>query len=219
MSGQSSLYRLHTASGCKFSGNRMAIRQSVAIQSLTHVRLFVTLWTTAHQAPLSMGFPRQEYWSGLPVPSPGDILDKGIKPTSLASPALAGIFFNISATWEAQEAQTRSIPVTPTQEGNLSQVLKRNGSETKEFYERGGKAERHILIVTFQTQVIKARSLPPGTYAQKVGLVAFNQTLELRTRKIINFSQIPCMHINPICTWSYLERKRYSYYREYTGIY
>ena len=89
----------------------------------------------------------------------------------------------------------------------------------KEFYERGGKAAGHILIVTFQTQVIKARSLPPGTSAQKVELVAFNQTLELRTRKIINFSQIPCMHMNPTCTWSYLERKRYSYYREYMGIY
>ena len=51
------------------------------------------LWTVAHQAPLSMQFPRQEYWSGLPFPSPGDLLEPGIKPTSLASPALAGRFF------------------------------------------------------------------------------------------------------------------------------
>ena len=51
---------------------------------------FVTLWTVAHQAPLSMGFPRQEYWSGLPYPTPGDLLDPGIKP---ASPALAGGLF------------------------------------------------------------------------------------------------------------------------------
>ena len=52
-----------------------------------------TPWTLAHQAPLSMGFPRQEYWSGLPFPSPGDLLDPDIKPRSLMSPALAGRFF------------------------------------------------------------------------------------------------------------------------------
>ena len=50
---------------------------------------FVTPWTVACQAPLSMGFPRQEYWSGLPCPSPGDLSNPGIEPTS----ALAGGFF------------------------------------------------------------------------------------------------------------------------------
>ena len=49
--------------------------------------------TVADQAPLSMGFPRQEYWSGLPFPSPGDLPDSGIKPKS---PALAGRFFPLS---------------------------------------------------------------------------------------------------------------------------
>ena len=48
------------------------------------------------QAPLSMGFPRQEYWSGLPFPSPGDLPDPGIEPESLVSPALAGGFFTTS---------------------------------------------------------------------------------------------------------------------------
>ena len=52
-----------------------------------------TPWTVAHQAPLSMGFSRQEYWSGLPFPSPGDLPDPGIEPASLVSPALAGGFF------------------------------------------------------------------------------------------------------------------------------
>ena len=50
------------------------------------VRLFVTLWTLAHQAPLSMGSSRQGYWSGLPCP-PGDLRDAGIKPASLMFPA------------------------------------------------------------------------------------------------------------------------------------
>ena len=63
------------------------------VQLLGHVRLFETPWTVAHQAPLSMGFPRQEYWSGLPFPSPGYLPNLGIKPASPASPALAGRFF------------------------------------------------------------------------------------------------------------------------------
>ena len=60
----------------------------------------VSLWTVAHQAPLSMGFPRQEYWSGLPLPTPRDH-HPGIELTSLASPALAAVFFTASTTWEA----------------------------------------------------------------------------------------------------------------------
>ena len=60
---------------------------------LSCIQLFVTSWTIARQAPLSMGFPRQEYWSGLPVPAPGDLPNPGIQPASLESPALAeGLF-------------------------------------------------------------------------------------------------------------------------------
>ena len=62
------------------------------------VRLFVTPWTVAHQAPLSMGFSRQEYWSGLPCPPPGDLPHPGIEPVSPLSPASAGRFFTTSAT-------------------------------------------------------------------------------------------------------------------------
>ena len=58
------------------------------------------------QAPLSMGFSRQEYWSGLPCPPPGDLPDPGIKPISLMFPALAGRFFTASAAWEALESRT-----------------------------------------------------------------------------------------------------------------
>ena len=54
------------------------------LSRFSRVRLFATLWTVAHQAPPSMGFSRQEYWSGLPVPSPGDLPDSGIKPRSPA---------------------------------------------------------------------------------------------------------------------------------------
>ena len=65
----------------------------VCVQSLSHVQLSVSPWTIAHQAPLSMGFSRQEYWSGLPFSPPGDLLDLRIKPMSLASPELSGGFF------------------------------------------------------------------------------------------------------------------------------
>ena len=64
------------------------------------------LWDSvdcSHKAPLSMGFPKQEYWSGLPSLPPGDLPDPGIKPTSLKSPVLAGGFFTTSATWEAHD--------------------------------------------------------------------------------------------------------------------
>ena len=60
---------------------------------LSHVRLFVTPWTAARQAPLSTKFSRQEYWSGLPFPPSGDLPDPGTEPKSLASPALAAGFF------------------------------------------------------------------------------------------------------------------------------
>ena len=70
---------------------------------LSCVWLFLTLWTVVHQAPLSMGFPRQEYWSGFPFLPPGDLPNAGIEPESPASPVLAGRFF---ATLEAQELST-----------------------------------------------------------------------------------------------------------------
>ena len=62
----------------------------------------VTPWSIAHHAPLSMGFPRQEYWSRLPFPSPGDLLGPGVESMSPATPVLAGRFFTLRASqaWE-----------------------------------------------------------------------------------------------------------------------
>ena len=65
------------------------------------VQIFVASWTVAHQAPLSMEFSRQEHWSKLPFPTPGDLPDPGIEPMALASPALAGRFFTTTSTWES----------------------------------------------------------------------------------------------------------------------
>ena len=67
----------------------------------SHVQLFATPWTLACQAPLSLGFSRQEYWSGLPFPTPGDLPDPGIELKTFKSPVLVGGFFTTSATQEA----------------------------------------------------------------------------------------------------------------------
>ena len=90
----------------------------VCAQWLNCVCFFVTPWTVSHQAPLSMEFSRQEYWSGLPFLSPGELPDPGIESVSLEFPALAGRFFTTappgsyhqmlsSALWQLQ-----SIPVS-----------------------------------------------------------------------------------------------------------
>ena len=82
----------------------MGLYMYICVCVLSHfgyVWLFATLWTVVPQAPLSTGFSRQEYWSGVPFPPPGDLPDLGIKSASLKSPALAGGFFTSSTTWEA----------------------------------------------------------------------------------------------------------------------
>ena len=69
---------------------------------LNHVQLFATLWTVTLQTPLSMGFPRQENWSGLPFPSPGDLPDPGIELMSLA---LVGRFFTTEPSGKLLKSQ------------------------------------------------------------------------------------------------------------------
>ena len=85
------------AACCELSTTTSAARLQVSLlffhsedRVLSHVQFFLTPWTVAHQAPPSMEFSREEYWSGLPFPSPGGLPDPGIEP---ASPALAGRFF------------------------------------------------------------------------------------------------------------------------------
>ena len=68
------------------------------------LQLCPNLWNVAHQAPLSVGFPRQTYWSGLLFPPPGDLPDPEIKPVSLMSPALAGRIFTTSTTWLSESS-------------------------------------------------------------------------------------------------------------------
>ena len=67
----------------------------IVVQLLSHVQLFATPWTVAHQALLSMGFSRQEYWSGMLFPTPGDLSNPGIEPSS---PTMAGTVSNLIAS-------------------------------------------------------------------------------------------------------------------------
>ena len=82
--------------------SRCCVSMHVCVLScFSCVGLFATLWAAARQAPLSMGFSRQEYWCGLPFPSPGYLPNPGVEPVSLTSPALSTGFFTTSSTWES----------------------------------------------------------------------------------------------------------------------
>ena len=88
-------------SGLKRTGQAHSFCTECVLSHFSHIQLFATVWTVASQAPLSMGFPRQEYWSGLPCPPPGHLPNPGIESKHPVSPALAGGFFTTSTTWEA----------------------------------------------------------------------------------------------------------------------
>ena len=83
--------------------SRVVLDDLVVFQSLSRVQLFATLWTVAHQAPVSMGLSRQEYWSGLPCSLQGDLPDPGMEPASLKSGALAGGSLPLVPPWEDPE--------------------------------------------------------------------------------------------------------------------
>ena len=79
----------------------------------------MTIWTVGRRVPLSMGFSRQEYWSGLPFPFPENLPDPEINVASLMSPSLAGEFFTTRVTWEAQSDRKEF-----TKRGNMISILK-----------------------------------------------------------------------------------------------
>ena len=84
---------------------------SCSVASVMSDSLCVTLWTVPRQVPLSTGFSRQEYWSGLPFPPPGDLLDPGIEPMLPVSPVLAGMFFITEPPWKPETVSLYSLTV------------------------------------------------------------------------------------------------------------
>ena len=109
-------------------------------------RLIATPWTVAHQAPLYMGFSRQEFWSRLPFPSPGELSDPGIEPTS---PALAGRFFTLTPPGKLSKlaAAAKSRQSCPTlchpRDGSQSGQKKKKMLEVQG--RRGGRAAPYVL--------------------------------------------------------------------------
>ena len=101
------------------------------LSHFSRVQLFATLWTSACQATLSMGFPRQEYWSGLPCPPPGDLPDSGIEPASLLSPALASRYFTTSTTWGTLNLPYDQQSQYWSYHNSREQVLVKSGKSTK----------------------------------------------------------------------------------------
>ena len=100
---QNYVYRLLTVYSIIYLAILHFIKYSTCLLShFSCVWLFATPWIVACQAPLSMGFCRQEYWRGVPCPPPGDHPDSGIEPMSFTSPTLAAAFFTTASTWKAQ---------------------------------------------------------------------------------------------------------------------
>ena len=106
--------RVHSKGSCCAKKKNMTQYKDCSCLVAVMFDSFAILGTAAQWAPLSMGFSRQKYWSGLPFPLSGDLPYPGIEPMSLVSPALAGGFFTTSATWEVAHThgQADSLPVS-----------------------------------------------------------------------------------------------------------
>ena len=114
--------------------------------SLSHAQLCVTLWTIVRQAPLSVGFLRQESWSGLPFPTPGDLPSPGIKPTSLVFPALVGSFFTTAAPGKPTKSARGHVNAGATRARPIQQPLESHlGLEVID--QRNSRAESCIVLL------------------------------------------------------------------------
>ena len=129
------------------------------LSHFSHVWLFVTPWIVACQAPLSMGFSSQKYWSGLPFPFPGELSHPGIEPISLMSPALTGGFFTTCPTWGAnlyKTPQQKSATIWAWGAPNIHGSAKRvNRSFCSSSWHMLSKTRKHIS----GTQVVKSLAL------------------------------------------------------------
>ena len=114
------------------------------LSHFSRVRLFAILLTVARQVVLSMGCSRQEYWSGLPCPPPGDLPNSGIEPTSIRSPVLAAGFLTTSTTWEAPPHTQHTHP--QFNHGESYQANLSEGAFYKPFDQYSLKASRSLKI-------------------------------------------------------------------------
>ena len=125
-----------------------ACKWKVRVKSLSRVRLFATPWTAAHQAFQSMGFPRQEYWSGVPFPPPGDLPKPGIKPSSLACPASAAGFFTTAPPGKPKYFSSVNI---------VSQIFFINEKHKILFFKVISQHEMYLFLNKNETYYFSAR--------------------------------------------------------------
>ena len=115
----------------RYADDTALMAESEKVKSLSCVQLFVTPWTEAYQAPRSMGFSRQEYWSGLPFPSPGDLPNPGIEPSSPALQTDALLSEPLEKPVAESEEELRSLLVKVKEESEKS-WLKAQHSENED---------------------------------------------------------------------------------------
>ena len=140
----------------------------VCVQSLSGVRLFATPWTVACQAPLPMEYSRQGYWSRLPIPTPGDLPNPGIEPTSLASPALAGRFFTTAPPGKPVTFTTFHAKITHTGTQRTTELQLRihfigvmRSSPAHLAVSRRGAPSRPRMCADPQSRTLRERVMPP----------------------------------------------------------
>ena len=165
------------------------------LSRLSCVHLFVAPWTVACQAPLSTGLSRQEYWGGLPLPSPGDLPDPGTEPMSLMSPALAGRFFS-GCNWSKVSGQSRQLLVAQQPRGFLSG----HNYDLFRILWTGSSCEptahhAHLHILSTACTLTACRSpwiLPQSTYEEKALFTAGKKKRHVAiSLKRINPSRLP----------------------------
>ena len=166
-----------------------------ALSCFSCVLFFATPWTTACQAPLSMGFPRQEYWSGLPCPLlQGIFLTQESNLRLLSLPALLGMFFTTNAAWEAHGYIKRSLKLSP--QPLRIHVL--------------GAAICHVRSPAL-LQVCHAERWPEGTHGRAWPIPTFSSHLSPETRNVNegrpSTDSRPSQHLTAIA-WVTLSKKR-----------
>ena len=181
-----------------------------ACSVICHVWLFLLLWAVAYQAPLSMGFSRQEYQSGLPCPPPEDLTNPGIKPASLMSSALAGGFFTTSATWVkvAQSCLTLCNPMDYT----VHRILQARILEWVAFpFSRGSSQPRDQtqvsyiagrFITSWATREVQSHLRSPFNHHVTIthtGLNKCNRLSQFALKRSFNQCSLYCPYCQNTC--------------------
>ena len=169
---------------------------SCVLSHFSHVQLSANLWTAACQAPLSVGFSRQEYWRGLPFPSPRDLPNPGIEPESLMSPALSGVFLSL-----VSHLAKRKLLELTTEFGKTANDKTNTQKSVAFLYTNNKRSEREIQeAVPFTIASERIKCLGINLPKETKDLYSKNSKMLMReTEEDINrWKEIPCLWIGRI---------------------